>query len=53
MVLLKIEYLKLRDKASIEYNEEEFNYIICNDYVEEKNNVHINCVIFFILPLLL
>ncbi len=38
---VKLEYLKLRDKASIEYNESDFNYIIVNDYVEEKNKTHI------------
>ena len=35
------EYVKLRDKASIEYNESEFDFVFTNDYNEEilKNNI--------------
>ncbi|MBE7075409.1 MAG: dephospho-CoA kinase [Clostridiales bacterium] len=29
---ITIEYVKLRDKASIEYNETEFDFVIINDY---------------------
>lgn len=41
---VKIEYLKLRDKASIEYNISDFNYIICNDYMQQKNKNHIELI---------
>jgi hypothetical protein len=29
---IDIEYLKNREKASIEYNEEEFDRVVINDY---------------------
>ncbi len=51
---VKIEYLKLREKSSIEYDESEFNFIINNDYdnanaaqVLDKLTADINNVIYF------
>ncbi len=41
---VNIDYLKLRDKSSIVYNEKEFNYIIYNDYDDEKYNFYINYI---------
>lgn len=41
---VNIEYLKLRDKSSIDYNESDFNYIINNEYDNQKNKEHINLI---------
>ena len=39
------EYAKLRDKASIEYNENEFDFVFTNDYNEENLQKNISAVI--------
>ena len=38
---VSLEYLKLRDQSSIEYDFSDFNYKICNDYAKEKIIEHI------------
>ena len=39
------EYAKLRDKASIEYDENEFDFVFTNDYNEENLQKNISAVI--------
>lgn len=41
---VSMEYLQLRDKASIEYNENEFDYIIYNTYDEKKLTYNVEMV---------
>lgn len=42
------EYVKLRDKASIEYNEKEFDFVFENDYNEEKLKSNISDIVKYI-----
>lgn len=42
------EYVKLRDKASIEYNESEFDFVFTNDYDNDKLQNNISNVIKYI-----
>ena len=42
------EYVKLRDKASIDYNESEFNFVFVNDYKKKKLKQHVSCLINYI-----
>lgn len=40
-----LEYLKLRDKASVEYDESEFNYVVLNDYKSINNEKAIDAIL--------
>lgn len=42
------KYVKLRDKASIEYNEKEFDFVFENDYNEEKLKSNISDIVKYI-----
>lgn len=42
------EYLELRDKASIEYNEKEFDFVVINNYNEEELQDNIKKVVEYI-----
>lgn len=42
------EYLELRDKASIEYNEKEFDFVIINNYNEKDLHDNIKKVVKYI-----
>jgi len=45
---VKEEYVKLRDKSSIEYNEDEFDFVFENDYGIQKLNDSVSTVIDYI-----
>ncbi|MBQ3494557.1 MAG: dephospho-CoA kinase [Clostridia bacterium] len=42
------EYVKLRDKASIEYNQNEFDFVFINDYNEQKFKANIEKVVSYV-----